>query len=103
MWESSLGGVYTDKTWGDGKTGISSVEGFDKDAKFVCEKGMTGLVADEIGGIAVGRYYEKNRNWNLLGNVLSCTGRDMAPDVSESDHFDDICHWGHLGGESPFH
>jgi hypothetical protein len=75
--------------------GISSVEVFDRDAKFVCEKGMTGHVADEIGGIAVGRYYEKN--------VLSCAGRGMAPDVSESDHFDDICHWGRLGGESPFH
>ena len=58
MWESSLGAVYADKTWGDGKMGISSVEGFDRDAKFVCEKGMTGHVADEIGGIAVGRYYE---------------------------------------------
>jgi hypothetical protein len=49
MWESSLGAVYTDKTWVDGKMGISSVEGFDRDAKFVCEKAMTGLVADEIG------------------------------------------------------
>jgi hypothetical protein len=59
MWESSLGAVYADKTWGDGKMGISSVEGFDRDAKFVCEKGMTGQVADEIGGIAVGRYMRK--------------------------------------------
>ncbi len=42
MWESSLGAVYTDKSWGDGKMGIFSVEGFDRDAKFVCEKGMTG-------------------------------------------------------------
>ena len=33
------------KPGGDGKMGISSVEGFDRDAKFVCEKGMTGLVA----------------------------------------------------------
>ena len=56
--------------------GISSVEGFDRDAKFVCEKGMTSLVADEIGGISVGRY------WNPLDNTLSCTGRGMAPDVS---------------------
>jgi hypothetical protein len=47
--------------------GISSVEGFDRDAKFVCEKGMTGHVADEIGGIAVGRYYEKN--WNAIGTL----------------------------------
>ena len=31
------------------KLGISSVEGFDRDAKFPCEKWMTGLVADEIG------------------------------------------------------
>ena len=53
MWEYSLGAVYADKTWGDGKMGISSVEGFDRDAKFVCEKGMTGHVADEIGGIAL--------------------------------------------------
>jgi hypothetical protein len=36
--------------------GISSVEGVDRDAQFVCEKGMTGHVADEIVGIAVGRY-----------------------------------------------
>jgi hypothetical protein len=43
------GCIYTDKTWGDGKVGISSVEGFDRYAKFVCEKGITGLVADEIG------------------------------------------------------
>ena len=26
----------------------------------------------------------------------------MAPAVSESDHFDDICHWGRLGGSHPF-
>jgi hypothetical protein len=48
MWESSLG----DKTcMGDGKMGISSVEGFDRDAKFVCEKGMTLLLLIKSEGL----------------------------------------------------
>ena len=36
VWESSSGAVYANKTWGDGKMGISLVQGFDRDAKFVC-------------------------------------------------------------------
>jgi hypothetical protein len=62
-------------------------EGLDKDNEFVCEKGMTSLVVDKIEGVVVGWYYGKNHNSNPLNNVLSCAGRDMAPDVSEVEYY----------------
>ena len=62
------------KPGGDSKMGISSVEGFDRDAKFVCEKGMTGHVADEIGGIAVGIAFKQCPFLRRKGHGTRCFG-----------------------------